>query len=265
MSATPKKIFLTGASAGIGLAIAQHLVAQGHQVWAASRHPQPQPGIHPVTLDLLQPATLRPAFEKALTEAGHFDALINNAGAGVFGPIDQTPVESFRDQFQLMVLGPVELMQAALPHYRQQGHGTIINITSMAAEFPIPYMAGYNAAKAALSAITASARIELAGTPIRVVELQPGDINTGFHESTQRVAGAEEELPRRVWKSQTRTMAAAPPPQRVAEAVARILEMKCPPPVVRVGDFFQARLAPLGQRLLPSRWMEWMIRRYYGL
>ena len=120
-------------------------------------------------------------------------------------------------------------------------------------------------AKAALSAITSSLRLELAGTPLHVVELQPGDINTGFHESTQQVAGAEEELPRRVWKSQTRTMAAAPPPQRVAEAVARILEMKCPPPVIRVGDFFQARLAPLGIRLLPARWLEFLICRYYGL
>jgi NAD(P)-dependent dehydrogenase (short-subunit alcohol dehydrogenase family) len=260
-----KNIFLTGASTGIGLAIAQHLAAAGHQIWTASRHPKPGTGLHPVPLDLLQPATIRPAFEKALTEAGHFDALINNAGAGVFGPLDQMPVESVRDQFQLMVHGPVELIQLALPHLHRQGHGTIINITSLAAELPIPYMSGYNAAKAALSAITASARIELAGTGVRVIELQPGDINTSFHDSTKRIDGADSERARRVWKSQARTMAAAPPPQRVAEAVARILEMKWPPPVIRVGDFFQARIAPLGQRLLPGRWMEWLVRRYYGL
>jgi NAD(P)-dependent dehydrogenase (short-subunit alcohol dehydrogenase family) len=265
MSIPSQNIFLTGASTGIGLAIAQHLVTCGHQVWAASRHPQPQPSIHPVPLDLLQPSTLRPAFEKALAEAGHFDALINNAGAGVFGPLDQMPVELVREQFQLMVLAPLELIQLALPPLRRQGHGTIINITSMAAEFPIPYMAGYNAAKAALSAITSSLRLELTGTPIRVVELQPGDINTGFHDSTKRVAGAEDERPRRVWKSQARTMAAAPPPQRVAEAVARILDLQRPPPSIRVGDFFQAHMAPLGQRLLPGRWMEWLIRCYYGL
>jgi short-subunit dehydrogenase len=265
MSATSKNIFLTGASAGIGLAIAQHLTAQGHQVWAASRHPKSEPGIHPVALDLLQTATIRPVFEKALAAAGHFDVLINNAGAGVFGPFDQTPLDSVRDQFQLMVLGPVELMQVALPHFHQQGHGLIINITSMAADLPIPYMAGYNSAKAALSAITASARIELAGTAVRLVELQPGDINTGFHESTKRVDGADSERARRVWKSQARTMAAAPPPVRVAEAVASLIEMKSPPPLVRVADFFQARIAPLGLRLLPRRLMASLIRRYYGL
>jgi NAD(P)-dependent dehydrogenase (short-subunit alcohol dehydrogenase family) len=258
-----KNIFLTGASTGIGLAIAQHLAAAGHQIWTASRHPKPGAGLHPVPLDLLQPATVRPAFEKALAEAGHFDVLINNAGAGVFGPLDQMPLVSVRDQFQLMVHAPVELIQLALPHLHRQGHGTIINITSMAAGFPIPYMAGYNAAKAALSALTGSLRLELAGSPIRVVELQPGDINTRFHDSTQR--GTGDERSQHVWEHQLRTMAAAPPTQRVAEAVAKILEMHCPPPVIRVGDFFQARLAPLGQRLLPGRWMEWLVRRYYGL
>ena len=260
-----QNIFLTGASTGIGLAIAQHLAAAGHQVWVASRHPKPETGIHPVPLDLLQPATIHRAFEQALAEAGHIDVLINNAGAGVFGPLDQTPLDSIRDQFQLMVTGPLELIQLVLPHLYRQGHGTIINFTSMAAELPIPYMAVYNAAKSALSAATSSLRIELAGNPIRVVELQPGDINTGFHDSTKRVAGADTERAQRVWQSQVRTMAAAPPPQRVAEAVARILEMKCPPPVIRVADFFQAHLAPLGQRFLPGRLMEWLIRRYYGL
>ena len=258
----PKKILLTGASSGIGLAIVQQLCAAGCEVWATSRDPDRLPSLprcHPITMDMLRPDSIRLAFAAAREQSGGFDALINNAGAAVFGPTEKVPAEWVREQSQLLVEGPLELIRLVLPDMLRSQAGDIINITSLAAALPVPYMAAYSAAKAALSSYTRSLRLEL---PLRIVEIQPADINTDFHHATKRIPAPQTDG---VWQRQLQTMAGAPGPQRVADAVWRVLRDPNPPPVVVVGDFFQARLAPLGARLLPARWMEWALRRYYRL
>ncbi|MBI5394777.1 MAG: SDR family NAD(P)-dependent oxidoreductase [Verrucomicrobia bacterium] len=266
------RVLLTGASSGIGLEIARLLTARGCEVWGASRDiarlPQ-LPRFHPVRMDLASDDSIRASFAQALREAGGFDALINNAGAGVFGPTAVVPAELTREHFQVLVHGPMELIRLALPTMRQRPRSTLINISSLAGTFPVPFMAAYSAAKAALSAFSRCLRMELAGTPLRVVDVQPGDINTPFGGSVKRVgaeaAGADRARQDTVWEAQRHEMAAAPPPQRVAEAVWRILQAENPPPVVVVGGFVQARLAPLAARLFPARWMEWVLRRFYRL
>jgi short-subunit dehydrogenase len=268
-----RKVFLTGASSGIGLETAKLLTAQGFELWGTSREPArlPQlPRFHGVLVDLTQTDSIRQGFAAALKEAGAFDVLINNAGASAFGPIEAMPVEMVREQFQLLMDAPLELIRLALPAMRQRGRGTIINVTSLAAQFPIPFMAPYSAAKSALSALTAGLRVELCNTPIRVVEIRPGDINTPFHDRTERLetAGNSEEERRRMksaWETQLRNMAASPGPDRVARAVLRAITWPNPPPVLVVGGLFQARLAPLGARLLPLRLQEFVLRKYYRL
>jgi len=269
---TPK-VFLTGASSGIGLETAKLLAAQGFELWGTSRDPArlPQlPRFHGVPMDLTQTDSIRQGFAVALKEAGAFDVLINNAGAGAFGAIETMPAEMVREQFQLLVDAPLELIRLALPAMRQRGRGTIINVTSLAAQFPIPFMVPYSAAKSALSAFTAGLRVELSNTPIRVVEIRPGDINTPFHDRTERLetAGNSEEEQRRmksVWETQLRNMAASPRTDRVARAMLRAIRTPNPPPVLVVGGLFQARLAPLGARFLPFRVQEFALRKYYRL
>src|SRR5213075_1377771 len=107
-----KKIFLTGASSGIGLATAQLLTSQGHEVWGTSRNPTripPRKGLHPVTLDLRDSDSLGPVFHAALSEAGHFDVVINNAGSGHFGPGEFLTSKEMQDQFQTLVFSHIEL------------------------------------------------------------------------------------------------------------------------------------------------------------
>jgi short-subunit dehydrogenase len=273
-----KKIFLTGASAGIGLAIAQRLSRDNDcEIWGTSRNLSrlPQlPRFHPVEMDLQSPDNIRRAFATAREQSGGFTALINNAGAGAFGPAETMTAEIVRDQFQLLADAPMELIRLALPDMlrnkpsqtRRRGRGRhtgiIINITSLAAVFPIPFMSAYNAAKAALSSHTRCLRLELADTPVRVVEIQPGDINTGFHDATKRFADPRTDG---VWRLQQETMRAAPSPDRVAEVVAKTLRQTNPPPVIVVGNFEQSKLAPLAARILPARWMEKILRRHYRL
>ena len=261
-------IFLTGASTGIGLAIARELTAHGFEVWGTARTVSRLPGLpnfHPVGMELLETDSIRTAFPHDVP----FDVLINNAGAGVFGPLESLPRDAVAAQFQLLVHAPLELIRLALPPMRARGRGTIINVTSLAVLLPIPFMAPYSAAKAALSSFTEALRVELSNTAIRVIEVRPGDINTTFHDATQRMdAGVDPEGQQRVraaWETQLRNMAAAPPPERVARVVQRVINDPDPPPVVTVGGFFQARVAPWGVRLLPPRLLEWGLRRYYGI
>lgn len=265
----PTTVLLTGASSGIGLEIARLLTARGCEVWGASRDiarlPQ-LPHFHPVRMDLADDASIRENFAQAQRDAGGFDVLINNAGAAVFGPTATVPAEMAREQFQLLLHGPLELIRLAVPAMRPRGCGVIINITSLAGRFPVPYMAAYSAAKAALSAYSRSLRLELAGTSIRVVDVRPADINTPFHTSTKRIAPDEDRTRQEaVWEVQRREMAAAPPPMRVAEAVWRVIHSPNPSPVVSVGSFIQAKLSPVVARMIPARWMEKLLRRYHGI
>jgi short-subunit dehydrogenase len=268
----PRKVFLTGTSSGIGLATATLLTQRGCEVWGTSRDVRRLPTLtrfHPVRMDLASYDSIREGFAISLKEAGAFDALINNAGDGAFGTLETMPAEVAREQFQVLVDAPLELVRLALPKMRERGRGIILNVTSLAAQFPIPFMAPYSAAKAALSLFTQGLRIELSNTSIQVVEVRPGDINTPFHERTKKtvssVNAGDQRRMKAVWDTQVRNMAAAPPPERVARALFRAITAPNPPPVLIVGGFFQARVTPLAARILPLRLLEWALRQYYRL
>lgn len=263
-------VFLTGASSGIGLETARLLTARGCSVWGTSRDVKRLPALpnfYPVIMDLTDRQSIRENFAVALQAADHFDVLINNAGSGYFGPIEAQSDDLVREQFQLLVHGPLELIRLALPQMRQRQTGLIINITSLAGRFPVPYLGPYSATKAALISLSESLRIELAHTPIRVIDLQPGDIQTNFHPATRRVDASTLDQARlsAAWKTIDQNMAAAPPPRLVAEAILRIITNPNSPPVVTSGNFFQTRLAPILARFAPPRLVEWALRHYYRI
>src|SRR5436190_6943685 len=184
-----KRVFLTGASSGIGLAMAKLLVAEGHEVWGTSRNLERIPKMpqwHAVRLDLADPLSVEAAFNTALTDAGYFDVLINNAGAGHFDPAELVPMETITSQFQILVFGQIQLMQLALRHMQSRGEGLIINVTSLVSRLPVPFMAAYNAAKAAMASFTMSIQLELAASKVRIVDLQPGDIRTEFNDGVSK-------------------------------------------------------------------------------
>jgi short-subunit dehydrogenase len=266
-----KRVLLTGASSGIGLAIARSLVARGHEVWGTSRDPsrlQQSSRLHPVRLDLADPASINSAFNAALGEAGHFDVVINNAGSGHFGPAENLSEKEITNQFQVLVFGQLQLTRLALKTMQSRERGLIINVTSLASRLPVPFMAAYNSAKAALAAFTMSIQLELPGPHVHIVDLQPGDICTNFNDAVVR---SERHDPRydarvaRTWEAVERNLKNAPKPDLVAQRVCELIDRINPPPRVTIGDTFQARIAPLIFRVLPQRLRIWGLKKYYDI
>jgi NAD(P)-dependent dehydrogenase (short-subunit alcohol dehydrogenase family) len=266
-----KRIFITGASAGIGLATAKLLAERGDEVWGTSRNVTriPQwPRLHAVRLDLGDTVSLGENFNAALREAGHFDVVINNAGSGHFGPAELLSAEAVHRQFQTVVFAHIELCRLALASMRTHGAGRIINVTSLASRLPVPFMGAYNAAKAAMASFTMSLQLELEGSNLRVVDLQPGDIRTDFNDAVAKTDGGDPRYTARVeqtWEAVDRNMKAAPEPELVARCIAKVIDAVNPPPRVTVGDSFQAIVAPLIFRFLPQRVRVWGLKKYYGL
>jgi NAD(P)-dependent dehydrogenase (short-subunit alcohol dehydrogenase family) len=266
------KIFLTGASAGIGRLAALQLCEKGHEVWGTARALAKLPShgrFHAVLLDLNDAASIEAGFAKALQEAGQFDVLINNAGAGVFGPLESFSDQEFIAQFETLLLGPLRLIRLALPAMRARRQGLIVNVSSLAGEFPLPFMAPYSINKSALSALSEGLMLELAHTGVRIVDVRPGDFATHFHESTRRI-GAElsdayQPNLERAWNAIDKNMAKAQDPIKVAKMLLSIVEGRTHGPVVALGDVFQARIAPFLTRFAPRAWVVRGLQVYYGL
>lgn len=279
-----KRVFLTGASAGIGLATARALVAAGCEVWGTARDVQRLPadlaGFHPVALDLNgDDGALETAFAGALREAGgRFEAVVNNAGGAWFGPGAELPPEDLRGQFETLALGPIRLVQLALPTLRSRPGGVVVNVTSLAARLPLPFGSGYSAAKAALSVWTAAMQMEetapLPGGqfPVRFVDVQPGDIRTGFNRAMAfwpRMDDPENPLAgavRRSLAASDQSLAGAPSPETVAAVIRRaVTEEGAGAPLRTVGNAWQALGGSLAYRFLPRRLLLWTVRKNCGL
>jgi short-subunit dehydrogenase len=262
-----KKIFLTGASSGIGLATAKALSAKGHDVWGTSRKIErvPRlPGMHPLALDLADRDSLGQIFRNALHEAGRFDVVINNAGSGYFGPAEALSRDELAVHFQVLFLGQVELLHLAVKSMREGEGGLIINVSSLASRLPVPFMAAYNAAKAALASYLMSLQLELPDDRVRLVDLQPADIRTEFNDAVVRAQSSDTRVAK-TWEAVDHNMKTAPPPDLVARHVVRLIEQATPPPRITVGGFFQAAIAPAIFRLLPQSVRLWGLKKYYGI
>src|SRR5213082_1550820 len=264
-----KRIFLTGASSGIGRAIARELIAHGHEVWGTSRdlsRIQATTLLHAVQLDLRNSQMLEEAFTRAWSESGGLDVVINNAGSGYFGPAENLTTEAVVDEFQVLVFAQIQLTQLAMRSMRTRGAGFIINVTSLASRLPVPFMAAYNSAKAAMASFAMSIQLELPDSRVRIVDLQPGDICTDFNDAV-----IKSELPdqryeaklAKTWEKAERNIKNAPKPDLVARCVCELIDQTSPPPRITVGDAFQTKFAPLIFRFLPQRLRLWGLRRYY--
>jgi NAD(P)-dependent dehydrogenase (short-subunit alcohol dehydrogenase family) len=179
---TPKVVLVTGASSGFGFAISKTLAASGHQVFGTSRAPgsNTSNGFTTLTLDVTREESVGACVAKVIRDAGRIDAVINNAGIGVAGAIEDTSVAEAQTQFETNFFGTHRVCRAVLPHLRARGGGHIINISSLAGRIALPFQGFYSATKFAIEAYTEALRIEVRPFGIAVSMVEPGDFATSF-------------------------------------------------------------------------------------
>jgi short-subunit dehydrogenase len=248
--------FITGASTGLGRAFAEMLLNEGVQVWGTSRDVSRLAHLSaryatlfaPVELELRDRERGAEMFAQAEAAARGFDLVINNAGYGVFAEFVAVPFAAWQEQIELMLVQPMRLSHAALRGMLARNRGALVNISSLAAEFPLPFQSAYNVAKSGLTALNESLMIETAGTKVVVIDFRPGDYRTDFDRSVQRPASSDTPRVTRAWNAFAGMMRSGPPPAHAAEALRRAL-LRGRSGTVRTGRFFQATLAPLLARL----------------
>ncbi|MGP4102606.1 oxidoreductase [Nonomuraea sp. KM90] len=184
-----KVVLVTGASAGIGKATALELVRAGHIVYGAARRVPNMDDIrdaggHALELDARRPEDLERVVAAVVEEQGRIDVLINNAGTVLHGAAEDTALDLARDLFEVNLFAPARLAQLALPHMREQGSGTIVNVSSIGGEIALPLGCWYYAGKHALEAYSDTLRMEVEPFGIDVVIIQPGIIKTEFEDHT---------------------------------------------------------------------------------
>ena len=191
----PKTVLITGCSSGIGRAAALAFLDEEWEVYATARNPADietlgDRGCDISTLDVTDQADIDRVVSRIVDEHGRIDCLVNNAGYGQFGPIEDVPTDKVHEQFDVNVYGPHRLTRAVLPHMREQESGTIVNVSSVAGRLSFPGGGVYCGSKFALEAMSDALRAEVQTMGIDVVLVEPGPVDTGFDD---RVASEVED------------------------------------------------------------------------
>ena len=273
LSSVYRHALVTGASGGLGLAFSKMLMNEGIRVTGTARDTArlaslvKNPLFTPLALDLADAEGAERAFREASSAAseGGFDLVINNAGFGLFGPFASVDFTVWQKQLDALLGTTARISHAALGYMATRNLGCLVNVSSLAAEFPLPFMSGYNMAKAGLSALSESLIFETRGTGVTVIDFRPGDYRTAFNQAMQPTAHATTADRRLapVWRELESHLQTSPLPVAAARDLRRAL-LRGRSGVVRSGSFFQAQLAPFLSRLVPAGLRRAIIARYQG-
>jgi short-subunit dehydrogenase len=271
-------VLVTGASSGIGKAIAEYLAQKGYRVYGTSRKTQNNAGkehdsgegkpvVNFICMDVCSEESVKTAVDEIVRREGELGIVINNAGIGIAGSVEDTSPEETLLQFDTNFFGVHRVLRQVLPIMRTQKKGLIINISSVGALFPIPYQAMYIASKAALEALSGSLRNELRPFGIKVSVVEPGDIKTGFTKNRIFVKESGDNLAYAEYcKKSVAVMEKdeqnGPDPVVVARAIWKIIERKNPPACVAVG--MRYKMLTFAKRLVPKAFESFVVSKMYG-
>jgi hypothetical protein len=270
MTETASKVVLvTGASSGIGKAIANFLQLKNYTVFGTTRNPSGRDSAFPlVALDVTKPETITAAVAKVIASAGKIDVLINNAGIGITGPIEETPDEEIKKAFDTNYFGPINVIKAVLPQMRKNNSGLIINVTSIAGYMGLPYRGIYSASKGALEITTEAFRMELKDSNIKMTNIAPGDFATNivagrYHAPV--IQGSPYEKPyRNTLKIMNEHVDQGKNPDMMAKVIYSIIQEKDPKIHYKVGEPLQKFSIAL-KRILPDKLYERLLLKHYKL
>ncbi|SHK25764.1 Short-chain dehydrogenase [Maribacter aquivivus] len=257
-----KVVLITGGSSGIGKAIGIHLKEKGYKVYGTTRSKSKYPSFSDFPLlemDVRKQETIKSCIASLLELENRIDVLINNAGIGITGPMEETPHEEVLKAFATNFNGPLNVMNNVLPVMREQKNGLIINITSIAGYMGLPFRGIYSASKGALEIVTESYRMETKAFGVKLTTLAPGDFATNIASGRYHTPVYENSAYRNAYKSTLEAIDAdvdsGGDPADVAKKIAKIIETKNPKPHYKVGSFIQKFSLTL-KNLLPGLWFE---------
>ena len=271
-----KSILITGCSSGIGLHAALTLSARGYQVFATARKVQDvtklqAKGLTAYQLDLTEPESISQTVAQVLEiTGGRLDYLFNNGAYGQPGALEDLPTAVLREQFETNVFGWHELTKQIIPVMKRQGHGRIIQCSSVLGFVSMAYRGAYNASKYAIEGLTDTLRLELKSANIAVILLEPGSINTQFRANALAAIKAHIDIEASDHKVQYQQQVArlsseksnAPftlEPLDVTQALIHALESKRPK--LRYRITMPTKIFALLKRLLPARWLDYLLAK----
>ncbi|KRE97423.1 short-chain dehydrogenase [Nocardioides sp. Soil774] len=266
---------VTGASSGIGEATARALLAKGFTVYAVARRVEKMTaladiGVTTYAMDVTDDASMVAGVGRIVSEQGRIDVLVNNAGYGSYGAVEDVPIDEARRQFEVNVFGLARLVQLVAPHMRAQKSGRIINISSIGGKFYEPFGAWYHATKFAVEGFSDSLRMELRPFGIKVVLIEPGPIRTEWNEIARDSLlersgdGAYAEWARKAHGVMERfdEPSRASTPEEVADKIVKAATVSRPAARYPVGR--GARMITTSRDLLPDRVFDEVVSRTYG-
>lgn len=265
-----KVVLITGGSSGIGKSVGEFLHSKGFVVYGTSRNPERYSNSQfpLLALDVRNVESIQRAVAEVISKSGRIDVVINNAGVGITGPIEEIPTEEIKNNFETNLFGPIEVMKASLPQMRSQKSGLIINITSIAGYMGLPYRGIYSASKGALELITEAMRMEVKSFGIHLTNVAPGDFATNiaagrFHAPL--VKGSAYEIPYgNTLKMMDEHVDSGSNPNEMAEAIYKIIQTANPKIHYKVGVFMQ-KFSIVLKRILPDNVYEKMLMNHYKL
>lgn len=265
-----KVVFITGASSGIGKSIGEYLHHKGFTVYGTSRNPEniSDSLFTLVKLDVRNEQSIQQAIALVLEKESKIDVLINNAGVGITGPLEEIPLSEIKNQFETNLFGPIAVMQAVLPTMREQKSSLIINITSIAGYMGLPFRSAYSASKGALELITESLRMEVKQFGVHITNVAPGDFATniaaGRYHAPVIKGSAYETVYGKSLQEMNAHVDGGSNPNQMAEAIFKIINTPNPKIHYKVGAFMQ-KFSIVLKRVLTDKVYEKMLMNHYKL
>lgn len=263
-----KVVLVTGGSSGLGAAICARLTAIGHKVYGTGRKVQPGTHEHGYTLlpmDVTDEASVQHTVEEILRREGHIDVLVNNAGLGIQGPAEDITPALAMQLLNTNVLGAHRACRAVLPGMRQRRKGLIINVTSIAANFGLPYRSFYSASKAALERYGEALAVEVKQFGINVVSIQPGEFKTNIAAARLRpdvITPDHQAGYQKAMDALGGSMRYSRDPDELALVVAKVIASSHPKTSYLVAQGVQ-RISVLAKKFLPGRMFQRMVGKHY--
>ncbi len=267
----PKVVLITGATSGMGKAMAESLTQTGYQVYATGRNIPDESKSNNLVyryLDVRNNDSVKGAISGILEQYHRIDILVNSAGLGLAGPLEEIPFEEIFLLFETNFFGTIRVIKHVIPVMRKQGEGLIVNMGSIGGRIGLPFQSIYSSSKFAIESLTEALRIELKPFGINVCLIEPGDYHTNVNYNRRSIIPQKESPYHKRLKDYfdllENNIIKGSNPEKLGKLILKIARTGRPRLRYRSGKFFE-KITPFARNLLPDRIFEWILTRFYKI